>query len=115
VTTEGWIFMVGFRVFDVGLLILWLLWFFRLRDDDDSSDDDGPGGGGPEDPPDRGPGGGGLRLPLGKARAGKRTRDHLPRHARPPRRGPEPLPAPTPARVRQPAAPLPAHRRPTPG
>ena len=24
VTTEGWIFMVGFRVFDVGLLIVWL-------------------------------------------------------------------------------------------
>ena len=23
--------MVGFRVFDVGLLILWLVWFFRLR------------------------------------------------------------------------------------
>ena len=26
--------MVGFRVFDVGLLIVWLVWFFRLRDDD---------------------------------------------------------------------------------
>ena len=24
--------MVGFRVFDVGLLIVWLIWFFRLRD-----------------------------------------------------------------------------------
>ena len=22
--------MVGFRVFDVGLLIVWLIWFFRL-------------------------------------------------------------------------------------
>ena len=31
-TTEGWIFMVGFRVFDVGLLVVWLIWFFRLRD-----------------------------------------------------------------------------------
>ena len=30
--------MVGFRVFDVGLLIVWLVWFFRLRDDDDSSE-----------------------------------------------------------------------------
>ena len=107
--------MVGFRVFDVGLLVLWLLWFFRLRDDDDSGEDDGPGGGGPEDPPERGPGGGGLRLPLGIAKPGKRTRDHQPRHARPPRRGAEPLPSPTPARVRQPAAPLPAHRRPMPG
>ena len=36
-TTEGWIFMVGFRVFDVGLLVVWLIWFFRLRDDDDDS------------------------------------------------------------------------------
>jgi hypothetical protein len=32
-STEGWIFMVGFRVFDVGLLVAWLIWFFRLRDD----------------------------------------------------------------------------------
>ena len=35
--------MVGFRIFDVGLLVVWLVWFFRLRDDDDSADDDGPG------------------------------------------------------------------------
>ena len=41
ISTEGWIFMVGFRVFDVGLLILWLVWFFRLRDDDDDQTDDG--------------------------------------------------------------------------
>ncbi|MEA2308564.1 MAG: hypothetical protein QOI65_850, partial [Thermoleophilaceae bacterium] len=61
--------MVGFRVFDVGLLIVWLVWFFRLRDDDDSSEDEGPGGGGgPPLSPDRGPGGGGMRLPLGRAR-----------------------------------------------
>jgi hypothetical protein len=110
VSTEGWIFMVGFRVFDVGLLIVWLVWFFRLRDDDDPSDDDGPGGGGPETPSDGGPGDGGLRLPLGRARPGRRARDH----ARPPRvrtrRGAEPLPNPLPARVRQPA-PAPGHRR----
>jgi hypothetical protein len=111
VTTEGWIFMVGFRVFDVGLLILWLVWFFRLRDDDDQTDDDGPGGGGPETPPDRGPGGGGLRLPLGRATPGLRLRDHkTPRTGRP-RRGAEPLPAPSPSRVRQPRTPVPAHRR----
>ena len=67
-STEGWIFMVGFRIFDVGLLIVWLVWFFRLRDDDDSTEDDGPGGGGPDPRPDRGPGPGGLRLPLGRAR-----------------------------------------------
>jgi hypothetical protein len=112
VTTEGWIFMVGFRVFDVGLLILWLVWFFRLRDDDDHNDDDGPGGGGPDTPPDRGPGGGGLRLPLGRVKPGSRLRDHGGRRLRRPRRGAEPLPAPSPARVRQPRAPVPAHRRP---
>jgi hypothetical protein len=115
VTTEGWIFMVGFRVFDVGLLVLWLVWFFRLRDDDDSGDDDGPGGGGPDTPPDKGPGGGGLRLPLGWAKPGSRVRDHRGRPARAPRRGSEPLPQPTPARVRQPVGPQPAHRRPMPG
>jgi len=58
VTTEGWIFMVGFRIFDGGLLIMWFVWFFRLRDDDDSSEDDGPGGGGNGPGPGRGPGGG---------------------------------------------------------
>ena len=45
VTLEGWIFMVGLRVFDIGALIVWLIWFFRLRDDDDDADD-GRGGGG---------------------------------------------------------------------
>ena len=68
-TTEGWIFMVGFRVFDVGLLVVWLIWFFRLRDDDDDSRGDDGGGGG-EGPGPRGgrdgPGGGGIRLPLGR-------------------------------------------------
>src|SRR3954471_23434110 len=68
--------MVGFRVFDVGLLILWLVWFFRLRDDDDSTDDDGPGGGGPDTPPDNGPGGGGMRPPAGLGQG-------RPPHARP--------------------------------
>ena len=32
--------MVGLRVFDVGGLIVWLVWFFRLREEDD--DLDGP-------------------------------------------------------------------------
>ena len=66
-TTEGWIFMVGFRVFDVGLLVIWLIWFFRLRDDDDDSrGDDGGGGEGPGPRGGRdGPGGGGIKLPLG--------------------------------------------------
>ncbi|MDQ4071930.1 MAG: hypothetical protein M3088_03500, partial [Actinomycetota bacterium] len=66
-TTEGWIFMVGLRVFDVGLLIIWLVWFFRLRDDDDPSDEDGGGGGGPKPQPRDEGGGGGLGLPLGDA------------------------------------------------
>ena len=43
-STEAWIFMVGLRVFDVGALVVWLVWFFRLRDEDDDEDGgDGPG------------------------------------------------------------------------
>lgn len=35
--------MVGLRVFDVGGLIAWLVWFHRLRDDDPELDElDGP-------------------------------------------------------------------------
>ena len=111
-TTEGWIFMVGFRVFDVGLLIVWLIWFFRLRDDDDASGDDGPGGGGPDPPPHTDPGGGGKGIPLGHMRQGRwRVRDHS-RPARPIRqRGPSPVPSTSPARVRRPRTPAPAHRR----
>ncbi len=104
--------MVGFRIFDVGLLIVWLVWFFRLRDDDDSTEDDGPGGGGPDPRPDRGPGPGGLRLPLGPARQARwRARDHRRPGRVPRRRGAEPLPNPVPARVRLPRTPVPAHRR----
>ena len=104
--------MVGFRVFDVGLLIVWLVWFFRLRDDDDPSEDDGPGGGGPGPSPSDGPGGGGLRLPLGPARPARtRLRDHGRPGGTPRRRGPEPVPRTVPARVRQPRTPVPAHRR----
>ena len=33
--------MVGLRVFDIGALVVWLVWFFRLRDDED---DEGGGG-----------------------------------------------------------------------
>ena len=111
-TTEGWIFMVGFRIFDVGLLIVWLVWFFRLRDDDDQSDDDGPGGGGHDPRPDRGPGGGGLGKPLGKLDQGRwRARDHRPKWTPGPRRGRESLPSPSPSRVRRPRTPAPAHRR----
>ena len=76
-TLQGWIFMVGLRVFDVGALIVWLVWFFRLRDDED---DDGPGddfrGGGEDDPrPPGGPGGDGIPLP-DAAPWPRRRRDH---------------------------------------
>jgi hypothetical protein len=113
-TTEGWIFMVGFRLFDVGLLIVWLVWFFRLRDDgDDPPGEDGGGGGeGPgRGPSDDGPGGGLERLPLGQARPWRRVRDHSPAPRTPRRRGPElPVPRPLPARVRRPGTPVPARR-----
>jgi hypothetical protein len=114
VTTEGWIFMVGFRVFDVGLLVVWLIWFFRLRDDgDDSPGEDGGGGQGPDPGPgDDGPGGGGIRLPVGRVRPGKRLRDHAPLRPAPRRRGGDrTLPSPLPSRVRRPRPPVPAHRR----
>jgi hypothetical protein len=114
VTTEGWIFMVGFRVFDVGLLIVWLVWFFRLRDDgDDSHGDDGGGGEGPGPRPGKdGPGGDGIRLPGGRWGLG-RTRDRSHRTPEGPRRrrGAEPpTRTPLPSRVRRPRSPLPTHR-----
>jgi hypothetical protein len=115
VTTEGWIFMVGFRVFDVGLLIVWLIWFFKLRDDDDDSPDDGGGGGEGPGPRPRGdgPGGNGIRLPLGKWRLGRgRDRGHSPPRQPGRRRGAEPpVPRPLPSRVRRPRSPVPIHRR----
>jgi hypothetical protein len=105
VTLEGWIFMVGLRVFDIGALIVWLIWFFRLRDDDDDSDD-GRGGEGntPEPEPPRGPPGG-LQLPLADADPWpSRRRDHggdIRRGAPSPRRGvPEPVPARAPIKRR---------------
>jgi hypothetical protein len=85
VTLEGWIFMVGLRVFDVGALIVWLVWFFKLRDDDDDGggDDDLRGG---EEPPEP-----------------KRRRDHS--GDRPPASAPahRPVHPPTPQRPRTPA------------
>ena len=100
-TLEGWIFMVGLRVFDVGALVVWLVWFFRLRDDDDDDGDDFRRG--TDDAPDPGPKGDppGLKLPMPDARPWPvRRRDHLggvdhrPEPQR--RRG---LPAPVPARA----------------
>jgi hypothetical protein len=101
VTLEGWIFMVGLRVFDIGALIVWLVWFFKLRDSDDDDGDDhrGDGGSKPEPKPDRGPGG--LPAPLPDAGPWpSRRRDHEGDRSAPPvpqrRRG---LPVPTPARA----------------
>jgi hypothetical protein len=112
VTAEGWIFMVGFRIFDVGLLIVWLVWFFRLRDDEGGADDDGPGGGGNGPRPGDGPGGGGIGRRLGKIDQGRwRARDHRAPYRGLRRRGGDPLPAPSPSRVRRPRTPAPAHRR----
>jgi hypothetical protein len=99
VTLEGWIFMVGLRVFDIGALIVWLVWFFHLRDDGDDSDDSGGGEGKPPDPSaPRGPGG--LKLPLPDAAPWHaRRRDHGGdlRPAPPGRR--RGVPAPVPARA----------------
>ncbi len=103
--------MVGFRIFDVGLLVVWLIWFFRLRDDDDRSDDEGPGGGGSGPRPSGGPGGGGDGLRLGRMRQGRRLRGAGRFESLPRRRGGETLPHPEPARVRRPRTPVPAHRR----
>jgi hypothetical protein len=104
VTLEGWIFMVGLRVFDVGALVVWLVWFFRLRDDDDDGDDFRRGeGDGPEPEPEpSGPGG--LRLPLPEADPWPtRLRDHadsLPRRGTVRRGAPEPAPARAPVKRR---------------
>ncbi len=99
-TLTGWIFMVGLRVFDVGALIVWLVWFFRQRDDED---DEGGGGGGPgrgEDGPRPGP-------PLPDADPWpERRRDHLgdrPSATPPARRRTAPAPGPRRAPHRLPA------------
>ena len=79
-TTEGWIFMVGLRVFDVGGLIVWMVWFFRLRESDDDEpfgdDDQGGGGNQPATPPPA-PAPPGLDLPKPDAEPWPhRRRDH---------------------------------------
>jgi hypothetical protein len=107
VTLEGWIFMVGLRVFDVGALIVWLVWFFRLREDDDDSDDfRGGSGDAPEPEAPRGPGGLGIPLPDADPWPTRR-RDHAGDRGGgagtvdPARRGaPHPVPAHAPVRHR---------------
>lgn len=73
--------MVGLRVFDVGALIVWMVWFFKLKDDGDDPSDDGDdfrrhGGDEPTEPqpPVGGPG---LDLPKLDAEPWPtRRRDH---------------------------------------
>src|SRR3954454_16997789 len=97
--------MIGLRVFDVGALIVWLVWFFRLRDDDDDSDDfRGGDGNAPEPEEPRGPSGG-LQIPLGESRPwGSPRRDHggdlHPAPASRRRGVPEPIPARAPVKRR---------------
>jgi hypothetical protein len=105
VTLEGWIFMVGLRVFDIGALIVWLVWFFRLRDDDDGDDDNRRGDGGSPEPEPDPTGPGGLRLPLPDAEPWPvRRRDHGGDHSGVPQTGrrgaPEPVPAQAPVKRR---------------
>lgn len=104
--------MVGLRVLDVGLLVIWLVWFFRLRDDDDSPEDEGGGGGGPQLGPGPGSGGGGLGEPREAIRlpATYRLRGHRTGRRSQRRRGVETVPRPMPVRVRRPRPPLPARR-----
>ena len=101
--------MVGLRVLDVGLLVLWLVWFYRVREDDGEQPEEGGGGdGGSPRPkaPRSGPGGGGLTLPLGPWAAGTGMRDgHRPTRTPNRRRSSPSLPHPLPARVRSPHSP----------
>ena len=107
---EGWIFMVGLRVVDLGALIAWMIWFYKQcdKDDDDSGGDDFRRPGDPDDRDDEPPApssGGGLDIPLPDAAPWPtRRRDHgdvapLPRPARrqpaEPRRAPVRVPVET--------------------
>ncbi len=109
-TLEGWIFMVGLRVVDVGGFCAWLFWFFRIRDDttDDLVDEDEGGEEfrprwGQADPePDPRPSPSGFELPLGDSSPWPhRRRDHAgDRPATPavrPGRAPRPIPERRPA------------------
>jgi hypothetical protein len=86
VSTQAWIFLVGLRVLDLGALLVWLVWFFKLRDEPDDGEDDGGGGGPPVQPttPPRGPHDG---VPLPDAGPWPvRLRDHTARRPGPARR-----------------------------
>lgn len=94
-TTAGWVFLVGFRVFDIGALVGWLVWFYRQRDDPDDRGDDGPGGGPPPEPGPE-PAGPEPGLPLPDAEpwpTRRRGHDERPAHRWPARRGAPERPA----------------------
>jgi len=111
-SAAGWVFQIGIRVVDVGLLVFFLVWMFRrMRDEEDDPEDDGPGGGGSDPRPHESPGGGGGSvLPTGRARPGRRKRDHGRPTPLPRQRGAERVPRPLPARVRRPQRPVPVRR-----
>jgi hypothetical protein len=99
VSTQAWIFLVGLRVLDLGALLAWLVWFFKLRDEPDEGHDDDDGGGPGTRPPE--PSGsprGGIPLPDADPWP-VRLRDHASRRPRKPMRAPG-------------RHPVPAHRRP---
>jgi hypothetical protein len=80
VSTQAWIFLVGLRALDLGALLAWLVWFFRLREEPDDGDDGGGGGGGPELGPSLPSGGPRDGVPLPDAAPWPvRLRDHASR------------------------------------
>lgn len=109
-STGQWLLLVGMRVFDVGLLVAWLVWFFRTRDEDEDlpGDDEGGGGGGEPAPEPRPPPSGPARMiPQGRWRS-RSHRGARERRTRERNVGGRP---PAPARVRNPRTPVPAERR----
>jgi hypothetical protein len=79
VSTQAWIFLVGLRIFDLGGMIAWLVWFFRRGGGTDEREDDGggDGGGGTRPPEGPRPPGPGLDLPIADSSPWPtRLRDH---------------------------------------
>jgi hypothetical protein len=93
VSTQAWIFLVGLRVFDLGGMIVWLVWFLRRGGGNDSHEDEegGGGGGGTRPPAGPSPGGPGLDLPIAASDPWPtRLRDHGSRRRPVPARRPAP-------------------------
>lgn len=96
--------MIGLRVVDVGALVVWLVWFFRLRDDESDDGDDDGGGGSDTKRPEPGPPGPSIELPEDARPWSRRLRDGCsPRRAgRPARRQRQSHPRRAPVRPRTP-------------